>query len=301
MQSIKEKKLLVKFALQFGQPIDPKIVEEVRKYDEIQKAAADSIRASAAEDLREFLSSVPEDAGNSKAPVTIYEREKQPEPAPVVEAPKEKEVVAEAVPLTPAPKGDILSAAAITPSQATPKRGDSYQQPVAPEPKDIKEIKRKIKFLEQWLSKISLTGPGGGGGGGYDGAQGVQGTTGSQGASGPQGIQGPAGSGNGSANLTVGVIYADSSLGNTYSNISILRFDDDSGFDVTQLNPGEVKVAMNSTFKTWVVQGSANLVAQGLDTVEFIAGNNISITTDANSNPKSITFSAIYNLLSNNS
>jgi hypothetical protein len=49
---------------------------------------------------------------------------------------------------------------------------------------------------------------------------------------------------------------------------------------------------MNSTFKTWVVEGSPNLVAQGLDTVEFIAGNNITITTDPNSAIKSITFNA---------
>lgn len=30
------------------------------------------------------------------------------------------------------------------------------------EPSDLREVKQKIKFLEQWLSKVSLTGPGGG-------------------------------------------------------------------------------------------------------------------------------------------
>ena len=33
MQSIKEKKLLVKFAKSMGQPIDPAILEEVQNYD----------------------------------------------------------------------------------------------------------------------------------------------------------------------------------------------------------------------------------------------------------------------------
>jgi len=92
--------------------------------------------------------------------------------------------------------------------------------------------------------------------------------------------------------VTVGVIYANNSLGNTYTDVNTIRFDDDSGFDVTQLAPGEIKVGMNSTFKTWVVDGSSNLVAQGLDTVEFIAGNNVTISTNANSTIKSIRFDA---------
>ena len=41
---------------------------------------------------------------------------------------------------------------------------DSYQQPSVPAPADIKAIKDKIKFLEQWVGKISATGPGGGAG-----------------------------------------------------------------------------------------------------------------------------------------
>jgi len=91
-------------------------------------------------------------------------------------------------------------------------------------------------------------------------------------------------------NLTVGVMYSNAAYGNTYSGVSTIRFDDDSGFDVTELNPGEIKVAMNSTFKTWVVEGSSNLVAQGLDTVEFVAGDSMSITTNTTSSIKSIKF-----------
>ena len=42
---------------------------------------------------------------------------------------------------------------------------NSYQQPEAPlTAQNFKEVTRKLKFLEEWISKISLTGPGGGAG-----------------------------------------------------------------------------------------------------------------------------------------
>ena len=62
--------------------------------------------------------------------------------------------------------------------------------------------------------------------------------------------------------------------------------------DVTNLGSGAVKVAMNSTFKTWQVDGQTDLVASGLDTIEFVAGAGIQITTDPTSTPKSITFAS---------
>ena len=49
---------------------------------------------------------------------------------------------------------------------------------------------------------------------------------------------------------------------------------------------------MNSTFKTIQVDGQDDLVAIGLDTLELVAGNNISLTTDASTVPKSLTISA---------
>jgi hypothetical protein len=45
------------------------------------------------------------------------------------------------------------------------KTEDSYQQPIAPPTaQNFKEVSRKLKFLEEWIAKISLTGPGGGAG-----------------------------------------------------------------------------------------------------------------------------------------
>lgn len=56
MQSIKEKKLLVKFAQSMGQPIDPTIVEEVKKYEEIQQRIQESVRGS----FNEIFESMPQ-------------------------------------------------------------------------------------------------------------------------------------------------------------------------------------------------------------------------------------------------
>jgi hypothetical protein len=39
---------------------------------------------------------------------------------------------------------------------------DSYQQPDVPLMKSLDDIRKKIKFLEGWISKISMAGPGGG-------------------------------------------------------------------------------------------------------------------------------------------
>jgi hypothetical protein len=62
--------------------------------------------------------------------------------------------------------------------------------------------------------------------------------------------------------------------------ISALRFDTESGFDLVDNGGGEVIVKMNSTFKTWKVEGQEDLVAVGLDTMRFIAGTGIKIETD---------------------
>jgi hypothetical protein len=91
--------------------------------------------------------------------------------------------------------------------------------------------------------------------------------------------------------ITVSNIDATNAYANTVTNVTGIRFDTDSGFDVTDLGSGEVKIAMNSTFKYWEVDGALGLTAEGLDTVNFIQGPGVSIVTDQNSSTKSITFS----------
>ena len=103
--------------------------------------------------------------------------------------------------------------------------------------------------------------------------------------------------------LSVGLINSENELGSVVLSVSTLRFDTDSGFDVTDLGNGSVKIAMNSTFKTWKVAGQNDLIATGLDTIEFAAGSGIVITTDPLALPnKKITFTGFsgnYNDLTN--
>jgi hypothetical protein len=99
------------------------------------------------------------------------------------------------------------------------------------------------------------------------------------------------GGGNGnSSGITVGTMDVANQFINSFANITTLGFDEDSGFDVIDLGNGVAKVAMNSTFKFWEVDGAPGLTAEGLDTVNFITGNNISIVASNTASPKSIEF-----------
>lgn len=123
---------------------------------------------------------------------------------------------------------------------------------------------------------------------------GPQGQTGQQGPQGPQGEvgpQGPKGDKGDAATLKVSEISGQN-ITNEIDGVSTIRFDKDTGFNVQDLGDGEIKVSLNSTFKTWEVDGQQSLVAVGEDTVEFVAGSGVQITTDPNATPKSITISA---------
>jgi uncharacterized protein YjiK len=89
---------------------------------------------------------------------------------------------------------------------------------------------------------------------------------------------------------TLSVYESNANAGNitnSTSNVSGILFDKDSGFSVSNVGNGNVLVSLGSTFKTWVVDGQPNLVAQAEDTVQFIAGNNLVITTSNTPNPPS--------------
>ena len=93
--------------------------------------------------------------------------------------------------------------------------------------------------------------------------------------------------------LSVGVVDTNNTLLSNTTDVTAIRFDTDSGFDVVDLGSGIVKVQMNSTFKTWKSVGSQDLVATGLDVVEFVAGAGINIALDPNGSPyQTITLSA---------
>jgi hypothetical protein len=89
--------------------------------------------------------------------------------------------------------------------------------------------------------------------------------------------------------ITITQVDASGTATETYSGISTIAFDEDSGFDVTNPSTGVAKIAMNSTFKYWEVDGVQKLTAVALDTVNFVSGNGIDITADGNADPQSIT------------
>jgi hypothetical protein len=86
-------------------------------------------------------------------------------------------------------------------------------------------------------------------------------------------------------NFTVSEVDTNDQDTATYNEINTLKFDSDSGFAVTNLGNGAVKIAMNSTFKFWHVDGEEDLIATGLDHVQFVAGNGIIIETDSLASP----------------
>jgi cytoskeletal protein CcmA (bactofilin family) len=85
--------------------------------------------------------------------------------------------------------------------------------------------------------------------------------------------------------ITFGTIIGTDISSTKFTDISAVYFDTDAGFDITEITNGEIKVSMNSTFKYWDLSGqvpvdasnasTTGLVAQGLDTMNFVAGNNI--------------------------
>ena len=85
--------------------------------------------------------------------------------------------------------------------------------------------------------------------------------------------------------LSVGVVDTNNTLISNTTDVTAIRFDTDSGFDVVDLGSGIVKVQMNSTFKYWKSAGQQDLIATGLDTVEFVAGTGIAIELDPNGSP----------------
>ena len=93
---------------------------------------------------------------------------------------------------------------------------------------------------------------------------------------------------NGSIALTVSEIDANSSITNEVVNVTALRFDKDTGFNVSDLGGGEVKVSLGSSWRTWLVSGQDPLIAHGEDTVTFVAGPDMNISTNAYA--KTITF-----------
>jgi len=81
--------------------------------------------------------------------------------------------------------------------------------------------------------------------------------------------------------------------GSIVNNVDTLSFDEDA-FVVTNLNNGDVKVSVDGFYKHLHVDSSLTpaLTASGVDSLNLIAGNGVTITADANGSPNpTLTFS----------
>lgn len=156
IKSIKEKQLLVNLAKSFGQEVDPTLLEEVNKHKAFENNIRESIRSNAFSDLNKALLELKQEAYR----VSIENNYPLPPSLDDLESISEEDIVPEQK--LEQVKEQTLADLAATSITASVKK-DSFQQPdpLLVEP-DIGAIQKKIKFLEQWIAKVSMAGPGGG-------------------------------------------------------------------------------------------------------------------------------------------
>ena len=160
--------MLVKWAKAMNEPIDPALVEEVEKYQALQKSILESVKQNLVEDLAKASKDIVLPTPTPSAPIefpklpsledlhNLLEEEKNELVQPQTEQAPEN---------TPAPAPKTIADRVvehITKEIKLEEKADSYQQPDTTTPRNINDIKKKIKYLEDWISKISLAGPGGG-------------------------------------------------------------------------------------------------------------------------------------------
>ena len=151
MKNIKELELLVNFAKSLGQTPDPEMVAQIREHYEFQKKIVESVKANSAKDLNEAF-------GLEIIKEPINELVQTP---PLEEKPTE-EIISDTPVTAESFAEQSLAERAAKLIKEAPKK-DSYQQPDIPlTDSSMKAVQDKLKFLEQWLSKVSLAGPGGG-------------------------------------------------------------------------------------------------------------------------------------------
>ena len=189
MKSIKEKELLVNFAKSLGQEVDPVLVEEVERTNSIKASVKESISKNIFKDLNDAFKQSnikpkyePDDGPlneqqieqiieitNFPTPPSLDDlmlvlKEIKEETNELVQTQPEKESPENETPVSSSPEPvaepTLADRAAKFISEA-PK--DSYQQPdPLVVPSDMDAIRGKLKFLEQWISKVSMAGSGSG-------------------------------------------------------------------------------------------------------------------------------------------
>jgi len=194
MKTLKEKKLLVRMQQRIGEPVDQKLLDEIAEEEakiqqvaesrrnafqsmfaglsnDIGKLMADEKKKTAEEQaiLDRFASTLSK-IDEIKAAQSISEQPQVTIPEEVADGQLEKvlDEIVEEVELTeksailaPIEEPTLAKEAAKKISKEAPPSVFVQPEPAATG-RDLADIQRKLKLLEGWVSKISMTGPGGG-------------------------------------------------------------------------------------------------------------------------------------------
>ena len=172
MKNLKEKQFLVNMALSLGQTPDPALVKELEEHKKIM----DTVTPMGEEfgSLMAQLKQLKDEVDTIKTTVEIKQQyfpeapKEFPKPPTLDElmASLPVEEVVEKVIEKPTAKVEepnpLIKLASEHITKESKIEEDSYQQPDTPLVKSLDDIRKKIKFLEGWISKISMAGPGGG-------------------------------------------------------------------------------------------------------------------------------------------
>ena len=173
MKSIKEKQLLVRWSRAMNEPVDLALAEEVDRYNQLQEEVKESIRSNTINDLfdasKVTVNNIKKATLDYPTPPTLEELLSivQEESNELVQAQTiQASLTTEEAPTPSATVTESLIDRTVTHiAKEVRSEENSYQQPDADlSGRSVNDIRKKLKFLEDWVSKISLTGPGGGAG-----------------------------------------------------------------------------------------------------------------------------------------
>jgi hypothetical protein len=180
MKSIKEKQILVKWAKAMNEPIDLALVEEVERYEQLQKDILESVRSNSIRDLAEasviaekFVEQInieyPKPPTLNEVLNVLKEEQNELVQALPSEESTQTQKSSESPDTIQSKSLADLAAEHITKEVKLEEKTDSFQQP---EPtlvnKNLTDITKKLRFLEQAIGKIAAHGPAGGDGNPFD-------------------------------------------------------------------------------------------------------------------------------------
>ena len=192
MKSIKEKQFLVNMALALGQTPDPALVKEIDEHNKLMESI--TVKGDEFGSFLAQLAQLKDEVETVKNVVEVKQQYFQPKEQPkeypkpptleelmavvpeeVFEPVREPAYEQDDGPLTEdqieqveeSVKENIsplIAAASEHITKEVQMEANSFQQPEPTDPilRSVEDLKKKIKFLEGWISKISMAGPGSG-------------------------------------------------------------------------------------------------------------------------------------------